>query len=184
MCPPCPPCPPVQSEDQLHANHKITLEMFVRKCGVPRVYQVAVQWLAIFSRYPPYSIPSTLCRLHTVYCPPRQSRCLMINMLRVVPILRNTAHIAAASIRNKYTIRSNHNHLDISTRHHIKECEARTPEYLSKILNIHFSSNQDNCRSVETKLQLVRWPGRSRDTAWPSAAVISSNIGLRKSRNG
>ena len=39
---------------------------------------------------PAPSIHSTLCTLHTVYCAPRQSRCLMINMLRVVPILHSS----------------------------------------------------------------------------------------------
>ena len=69
---------------------KITLEMFVRKCGVPGVYQATVQWLAIFSRHPPYTPHSADCTLCIVLLGPRQSRCLMINMLRVVPILHSS----------------------------------------------------------------------------------------------
>ena len=88
MCPPCPPCPPVQSEDQLYANHKNNfgdVRQKVRSTGGLSGDSAVTGHIL-----PAPSIHSTLCRLHTVYCAPRQSRCLMINMLRVVPILHSS----------------------------------------------------------------------------------------------
>ena len=157
MCPPCPPCPPVQSEDQLYANHKNNfgdVRQKVRSTGGLSGDSAVTGHIL-----PAPSIHSTLCRLHTVYCAPRQSRCLMINMLRVVPILHssNSRGFNQKQIFNiQYTIRSNHNQYEYNYQTSLRE----------SLSTWFFSRTLDHCRAqtktiaergVETKPEIVRW---------------------------